>query len=226
MANILCIDTSTSVGSVVFAVDGKVVFEKVSYEDRSHAVKTGVFVDEIMSEIETIKVTVDAVAVCSGPGSYTGLRIGVSLAKGLCYGLGVPLIAIDSLRVLANSVKCNDDEWLCPMIDARRMEVYCALYNKHLDVIEDISARVIDEDSFKDILSRQKVTFFGDGAKKCAKIIQSENAAFKNDIVPLARNMVALAESAFGKSQFENVAYFEPFYLKDFVATVPKKKGL
>lgn len=226
MANILNIDTSTSVGSIVFAVDGKPVFERVSFEDRSHAVKTGVFVDEIMSEIEKGSYRIDAIAICSGPGSYTGLRIGVSIAKGLCYGMDLPLIAINSLKVLAKAVKCEADEFLCPMIDARRMEVYTAVYDQHLNVVNEISALIVDEESFTGILTNSKVLFFGDGAEKCKSVIKSENAGFVDNIVPLAKNMAPLAEIAFKESQFEDVAYFEPFYLKDFVATVPKKKVL
>lgn len=224
MGRILNIDTSTNVGSVAFSIDGKVIFERLSHEDRTHAVKIGIFVDEVMTEVEAAGHVLDAVAVCSGPGSYTGLRIGVSIAKGLCYGYDIPLIAIDSLKVMAKAVRSDDvNALLCPMIDARRMEVYAALFTTQLDLVQEISAKIIEEDAYQDVLSNKKVIFFGNGAAKCREHISSENALFLEDVVPLASNLAPLAEIAFEQKSFVDVAYFEPFYLKDFVATVSKK---
>ena len=165
-----------------------------------------------------------------GPGSYTGLRIGVSEAKGLCFGLDVPLIAVDTLAVMACAVmfRKNIDETalLCPMIDARRMEVYSAVYDRALNPVKPVSAEIIDANSYADILSERPVLLFGNGAEKCRDVIVGEHAHFIDGIHPLASDMMALSEMAFRQSRFENVAYFEPFYLKEFVATKPKNKVL
>jgi tRNA threonylcarbamoyladenosine biosynthesis protein TsaB len=167
--------------------------------------------------------------VSAGPGSYTGLRIGTSVAKGICFALDIPLIAVDTLTtmsqaVLASGVEVGDDTLLCPMIDARRMEVYTALHDKRLKTIEETNAKIIDEDSFADVLEKNRVLFFGNGAAKCKDVIKSSNAVFVDNIFPLAANMSPLAEKAFIENDFVDVAYFEPFYLKSFVATISKKK--
>ncbi|HOO85929.1 MAG TPA: tRNA (adenosine(37)-N6)-threonylcarbamoyltransferase complex dimerization subunit type 1 TsaB, partial [Prolixibacteraceae bacterium] len=169
------------------------------------------------------------------PGSYTGLRIGVSAAKGLCYGAGIPLITICPLKAMAsafvqNATKQNinllQTDQLVPMIDARRMEVYLSIYSVNMENIADVEAVIVDENTFADALSERNLFFFGNGAEKCKAIIQSDNAIFVENIIASAGNMATLAEECFQKKEFADVAYFEPFYLKDFIATVPRKNIL
>ncbi len=177
---------------------------------------------------------ISAVAVSKGPGSYTGLRIGVSVAKGLCYALDVPLIAINSLDVLGkyavqnanefSTIEPKEDLLFCPMIDARRMEVYTALYNFQEEIIRPVSAEIIDQNFLSEHLVKHPVLFFGNGAKKCENIIKHKNAVFSGPEKTSAQFMQKIAHNKYNKKEFENVAYFEPFYLKDFVATVPKNK--
>ncbi len=228
MAVILHIETSTTVCSTALSADGVVVWQRVEAEAQSHARLLPLFVQEAVEELRKRDLTVDAVAVSAGPGSYTGLRIGVSTAKGLCYGWGVPLIAVDTLKVMANAFcKKNPDVTdvlLCPMIDARRMEVYAAIYDSSLNVCRATSADIVDEESYSEFLTTHRVCFFGNGADKCRAVLTSENAEFFPDIYPTAEAMVSLADEAFGKGDFKDIAYFEPFYLKQFVATVPKQK--
>ncbi len=229
MPFILNIETSTTVCSVALSANGNVIFSKETYEGMSHASVLGVFVEEAMSFIRKNGQSLDAVAVSCGPGSYTGLRIGVSTAKGLCYGLNIPLIAVPTLLVLTEAAKKNSqfiekETLFCPMIDARRMEVYTALYDNNLQVIKETSAEIITENSFSDILKNYKIIFFGDGAEKCKQLITHSNATFLENINPLAKNMLPLSEQAFYQNNFEDVAYFEPFYLKDFIATTPKNR--
>jgi len=203
------------------------IFAKEDREGPSHAVSLGVFADEALSFIDSSGLPLDAVAVSCGPGSYTGLRIGVSLAKGIAYGRDVPLIAVPTLKVLCVPVllyrEIPEDAWLCPMIDARRMEVYTALYDRALNEKKEVTAEIIDENSFLDVLEERPVWFFGNGAAKCREKITHPNACFVEDIHPLATMMAPLAEKAFLDRQFVDVAYFEPFYLKEFIATQPKK---
>lgn len=172
----------------------------------------------------------DAVAVSSGPGSYTGLRIGVSVAKGLCFGYGIPLISIPTLEVLAVAAleqQNNASDCLyCAMLDARRMEVYAAIYDVNLKTVRETSADIVDAETYASWLEKGKVCFFGNGAAKCREVITSPNALFIDNIHPLAVNMITLSEKAFAESQFEDVAYFEPFYLKEFQATIAKNKVL
>jgi len=170
--------------------------------------------------------SLQAIAVSSGPGSYTGLRIGVSQAKGLCYGLGIPLIGIPTPQLMASMMRdrVGEGELLCPMIDARRMEVYATVFDRSLNTIRPTAADIVDENSYADLLDKQSVVFFGDGAAKCRSVITHPNARFIDDIHPLAIGMVPLAEKAFQEGRFQDTAYFEPFYLKEFVATVPKNK--
>ena len=169
----------------------------------------------------------DAVAVSCGPGSYTGLRIGVSMAKGVCYGRNIPLIWLPTLEVLCVPVllyhELPEDALLCPMIDARRMEVYAAIYDRALNVKRETAADIVDENSYLNFLNEHPVYFFGDGALKCRDKITHPNAHFIEDINPLAKMMFPLAEKAVAKQDFKDVAYFEPFYLKEFVASKPKK---
>ena len=235
MALILNLDTSTQICSVALALDGEMLGLKESHEDKSHASLLAVFIKNILEENAKTISHLDAVAVSKGPGSYTGLRIGVSTAKGLAFGAGIPLISVDTLSSIAGGVihgnqlenKAMSKDisfYLCPMIDARRMEVYSAIFYPSGKVMEPITAKIIEEDSFKDILERNQVIFFGNGAIKCRDVIQHHNAIFLDGIETSAKYMVPLAESAWQQKCFEDVAYFEPFYLKDFVATIPKNK--
>lgn len=228
MAVILSIETSTSVCSVSLSKDGVSVAEKMDFEGPSHASLLNIFIDEMLEYASTNQLKIDAVAVSCGPGSYTGLRIGVSTAKGLCYGFGVPLIGINTLEIMANTVKAQveSNALLCPMIDARRMEVYAAFYNTAGECVKQTSADIIDENSYLELLDKQAVYFFGNGADKCKSTITNANANFIADIHPLAKNMAILAQASFEANKFEDVAYFEPFYLKEFIATTPKNKVL
>lgn len=230
MPVILNIETSTDVCSVALTCDGQVVFNKENHESMSHASSLGGYVQDALSVAKSHHFAIDAVAVSRGPGSYTGLRIGVSEAKGLCFGLDVPLIAVDTLAVITCAVMfkkdIDEDALLCPMIDARRMEVYSAVYDRALNQVKPVSAEIIDENSYADILTRKPVVFFCNGAGKCRDVITGDNVHYIDGICPLAADMLALSEMAFRNSRFENVAYFEPFYLKEFVATKPKNKVL
>jgi tRNA threonylcarbamoyladenosine biosynthesis protein TsaB len=227
MALILNIDTSTSVCSVALARDGKMIALKENNEGLNHSVLLGTYIDEILKDNHMDAHCLDAVAISMGPGSYTGLRIGVSTAKGLCYGYKIPLIAVGTLEILAvDALKTgilNDHALLCPMIDARRMEVYAAVYDRALEMKRDITAEIIDENSFLEFLEKQPVYFFGNGAAKCRDKIVHPNAHFIDDIHPLAKMMFPLAEKAVALKDYKDVAYFEPFYLKEFIASQPKK---
>lgn len=227
MSCILHIETSTQVCSVALSEDGQCIFSKTDFEGPSHAVTLGVYVDEALSFADSHAIPLDAVAVSCGPGSYTGLRIGVSMAKGICYGRNLPLIGIPTPEVMCVPLLLDEelpeDALLCPMIDARRMEVYAALYDRALHPVREIEAVIIDESSYEDYLNRGPVYFFGNGAAKCKEKILNPNARFVEDIHPLAKWMFPLAEKAFARGDFKDVAYFEPFYLKEFVASKPKK---
>lgn len=227
MSCILHIETSTQVCSVALSEDGQCIFSKTDLEGPSHAVTLGVYVDEALSFADSHAIPLDAVAVSCGPGSYTGLRIGVSMAKGICYGRNLPLIGIPTPEVMCVPLLLDEelpeDALLCPMIDARRMEVYAALYDRALHPVREIEAVIIDESSYEDYLNRGPVYFFGNGAAKCKEKIMHPNARFVEDIHPLAKWMFPLAEKAFARGDFKDVAYFEPFYLKEFVASKPKK---
>ena len=227
MSCILHIETSTDVCSVALSEDGKCLDERVSKEGPSHAQLLPTFVDEMISFADSHAIPLDAVAVSGGPGSYTGLRIGVSTAKGICFGRSIPLIAIPTLEVLCTPVllyedDMPDDALLCPMLDARRMEVYTALYDRALQAVLPTEAMIVNENSFAEILEEKPVYFFGNGAAKCQGVITPPNAHFLDNIVPLAHNMFPLAERALARKQTVDVAYYEPFYLKDFVAGTPK----
>lgn len=228
MSCILHIETSTTVCSVAVSEDGQNIFVKEDFQGPSHATLLGGFVDEALSLIDSHAIPLDGVAVSCGPGSYTGLRIGVSMAKGVCYGRDVPLIGLPTLNVLAVPVllyhELPEDALVCPMIDARRMEVYAAIYDRSLTVVRETSADIIDENSYLEYLNEHPVYFFGNGADKCREKITHPNAHFIDNIHPLAKMMFPLAEKAMANKTFEDVAYFEPFYLKEFIATVPKKR--
>ncbi len=227
MACILHIETSTKVCSVAVSQDGACIFANADYDGPSHAVQCGVFVDEALSFAESHAIPLDGVAVSEGPGSYTGLRIGYSMAKGVCYGRNVPLIALPTLEILCVPVllyheEVEDDALLIPMIDARRMEVYSAVYDRALKPVRGIQADVVEADTYREYLDRAPVYFFGDGSDKLRSVIQHPNARFLSDIHPLAKNMLPLAERKMMQGDFVDVAYSEPFYLKEFVATKPK----
>ncbi|MCD8264216.1 MAG: tRNA (adenosine(37)-N6)-threonylcarbamoyltransferase complex dimerization subunit type 1 TsaB [Tannerellaceae bacterium] len=229
MACILNIETSTTVCSVTLAKDSEIICDKYSLEGPSHAVLLGSFVEDALQVMKEAGYKLDAVAVSSGPGSYTGLRIGVSMAKGLCFGYNLPLIGITTLEILAaKAVKqiAEDNSLYCAMLDARRMEVYAAIYDKDLGVVKNVNPDIVTEDTYSSFLQTNKVFFFGNGADKCKEVIHSSNAFFVENLYPLASDMVPLSELAFIKGKFEDSAYFEPFYLKDFQPTVAKNKVL
>lgn len=229
---LLTIDTATSVCSAALTVGGVPVATRKSTGDGNHAGLLPVYVDELLREAAARSLRVEAIVLSEGPGSYTGLRIGTATAKGLCYGMDIPLIAIPTTLVLTASyaaqTKSTDPEaWLCPMIDARRMEVYTAAYNTDLQAQSDIHAVVVDAESFADTLAVRPMVFFGDGAMKCQSVITAPNARFVEGIVPDAQYMGLLAENGFGrKIEGKEIAYYEPFYLKEFVAAPSHVKGL
>lgn len=230
MPNIIHIETSTEVCSVALSSDGVVKFHRQNFEGPSHAALLGDYVQECITHARENQIELHAVAVSGGPGSYTGLRIGVSEAKGLCFGLNLPLIAVSTLELLCCTamfrVDIEEDALICPMIDARRMEVYAAVYNERLEAVMPVGAYIVDENTFAEILSQRKVIFCGNGAAKCRDVINHPNAIFVDGVYPLATGMLALAERAFTRQEFSDVAYYEPFYLKEFVATTPKNKVL
>ena len=227
MSCILSIDTSTNVCSVAVSQDGTCIFDKVDNRGSNHAEKLGTFVDEALAFVDSHELTLDAVAVSCGPGSYTGLRIGVSMAKGICYGRNIKLLAVPTLELLAVPIllhheSIEEEALLVPMIDARRMEVYSAVYDRSLKAVRAIQADVVDGDTYKEFLDKGSVYFFGDGAEKCMEVINHPNAHLIENIEPVAKNMFPLAEKRMAEGKFEDVAYFVPFYLKDFVAKQAK----
>ena len=233
MSCILHIETSTKVCSVALSENGSLIFHKEDMEGPNHAVVCGVFVDEALSFANSHAIPVDAVAVSEGPGSYTGLRIGVSLAKGVCYGRDLPLLAVPTLKLLCVPVLLNDSHFplplegtgealLVPMIDARRMEVYSAVYDRALREVRPVGADIVEADTYLPYLEEHPVYFFGDGAAKCRSVIQHPNAHFIDGILPLAKWMFPLAERSLHLGEKQDVAYFEPFYLKEFVAIKSK----
>ena len=235
MSLILCIETGTDICSVGIAKDGELLSLRESDEGRDHARKVGVFVDELLRETGIVPDDLDAVAVGKGPGSYTGLRIGVSFAKGLCYGLQKPLVAVGSLDALAEvaredyeagilSVDDWDGAYLCPMVDARRMEVYAQVFDTEGRPQGEVSAEVVDEGSFAAFRGQGRpFVIFGSGARKCADVLPD---AVYVEVTPSARGFARLAQQALDEGRTEDIAYFEPFYLKDFVVTTSRKKLL
>jgi tRNA threonylcarbamoyladenosine biosynthesis protein TsaB len=230
MSLILQIETATTSCSVALAADGKVLGFKQVNERNKHAEVLTVFTEELVTGKGYTYQDLDAIAVSCGPGSYTGLRIGVSTAKGLCFALDKPLIAIETLEAMAygviNDANINiaDGTLLCPMIDARRMEVYCAVFDLSGNKIKPTAAEIIDENSFVDLLKNNKIIFFGDGADKCeATLGANPNALFINNFENSATYLTQKAAEKFNNKDFEDVAYFEPYYLKDFIAGVGKQ---
>ena len=228
MSCILHIETSTSACSVAVSEDAHVIFDKSDMEGPNHASVCGPFVEEALSFAESHAIPLDAVAVSEGPGSYTGLRIGVSMAKGVAYGRRVPLLTVSTLKLLCVPVLLYHDEipdeaLFVPMLDARRMEVYAAVYDRALREVRAIGADIVDADTYQPWLEQGPVCFFGPGAEKCKAVIKHPNALFIDQIHPLAKYMQPLAEQALARGDLADVAYCEPFYLKEFVATKPKE---
>jgi tRNA threonylcarbamoyladenosine biosynthesis protein TsaB len=208
-------------------MDGSVVFERISFEGPSHAALLGVYVEEAIAFSNTMRYKPEAIALSGGPGSYTGLRIGTSMAKGLCMGWGIPLIAVPTLQLMAwQAIRTygSEDCLYCAMLDARRMEVYSAIYDANLASERNTNADIVTPDTYQAYLLQGTVCFFGNGAAKCRTIITSDHAVFLDNIHPAATDMVAFAEQAFHTKKFEDTAYFEPFYLKEFMATTPKNR--
>lgn len=229
---ILNIETSTTCCSAAITIDGKPVASVEQLANANHASQLPVFIQQLLHEANVNDWHLDAVALSQGPGSYTGLRIGASTAKGICYGLNIPLIPIDTLQVLCASVPSGvlpDNALLCPMLDARRMEVYTALYQQQgtqLSTISEVQAMIIDADAFAQTLAQQPVYFFGNGAAKCQSVITHPNAHFVDNVVPQAQCMGLLAEMQPNSLDVKQMAYYEPFYLKEFVAAPSHIKGL
>lgn len=237
MATIIHIETSTDICSAALSQDGECLFHEETpnalpsspaKSGPNHARVLAPMVERMVSMADSHAIPIDAVAVSGGPGSYTGLRIGASTAKGLCYGRNLRLISVPTLQLLCTPVllyrdDVPDNALLCPMIDARRMEVYAAVYDRSLREVRAVSADIVSADTYLPYLEQGPVCFFGNGADKCRAVITHPNAIFFPSVVPLAKDMVALAERAFLRGQFEDTAYYEPFYLKDFVAGKPRK---
>ena len=227
MSTILHIETSTDVCSVAVSEDTQVIFQQDDHSGPNHAERLGTMVDEALSFTDNHAIPFDAVAVSCGPGSYTGLRIGVSMAKGICYGRNLKLIAVPTLELLCVPVLLREipeeDALLCPMLDARRMEVYSGIYNRALKPVREVGADIVTAETYKDYLEEHPMYFFGNGAKKCMDVINDPNAHLIEGIEPLAKWMQPLAERRLLSGTTEDVAYFTPFYLKDFVAKMPKK---
>ncbi|HXC03472.1 MAG TPA: tRNA (adenosine(37)-N6)-threonylcarbamoyltransferase complex dimerization subunit type 1 TsaB [Bacteroidia bacterium] len=225
MSLILNLETSTKMCSVALASEGRILGIKEQGGDYNHAENLTLFIEEVFHQASLPISRLDAIAVSKGPGSYTGLRIGVSVAKGLCYSLGKPLLAIDTLEALRQGCIAVYPQpvSMCPMLDARRMEVYCALYNKQGKQIQAANALIVDEQAFHTELEQEEIVFFGDGAPKCRSVIKHAHAVFLDELEPSARFMISLSEEALTAARFEDVAYFVPAYLKDFQAG--KKTG-
>ena len=227
MSTILHIETSTDVCSVAVSEDTQVIFQQDDHSGPNHAERLGTMVDEALSFTDNHAIPFDAVAVSCGPGSYTGLRIGVSMAKGICYGRNLKLIAVPTLELLCVPVLLREipeeDALLCPMLDARRMEVYSGIYNRALKPIREVGADIVTAETYKDYLDEHPMYFFGNGAKKCMDVVNHPNVHLIEGIEPLAKWMQPLAERRLLSGTTEDVAYFTPFYLKDFVAKMPKK---
>jgi tRNA threonylcarbamoyladenosine biosynthesis protein TsaB len=231
---IICLETATNLCSVALCDSAGVISLKESNESKSHASMLTVFIEEILKENGIRAGDVEAIAVSKGPGSYTGLRIGVSVAKGIAYAASIPLIGIETTLsmfwgISGSRMKSQETDMntlFCPMLDARRMEVYYTIYDAAGKTIKDISAEIITEDSFSNIPESQKIIFFGDGSAKCKEVVNRTNIHFADDFRISASHMHRPVIQAFNKRHFEDVAYFEPFYLKDFITSKPRKNIL
>ena len=218
MAKILCLETATTNCSVAISEKGQLVAIKEHNEKNyTHSEQLHVFIENVLKEASYVFSDLDAIAVSKGPGSYTGLRIGVSAAKGLCFSLDIPLISIPTLEILASQIETQQDEVIVPLIDARRMEVYSAVYDENHHEIRKTKAEVIDENSFGEFSSKSKIHLVGNGAEKCQGVINFPNLEFHTTNFPSARQMANLAFEKYEVGNFEDVAYFEPYYLKDFI---------
>jgi tRNA threonylcarbamoyladenosine biosynthesis protein TsaB len=228
---ILCLETATTTCSVALCNSDGIIAIRESNDIKSHASLLTVFIEEILKEVSISSRELKAVAVSKGPGSYTGLRIGVSVAKGICYSASLPLIGIDTTLSMYYGIRYNtkgfsenvSDLLFCPMIDARRMEIYHAIYNSEGIPVKTISAEIIDENSFSDIPETKRIVIFGDGAAKCIDVIKRPNIIFCDWYRISAGSLCLPSFIAYNANQFENVAYFEPFYLKDFITSKPRK---
>ena len=233
MSLILNIETATAVCSVALAKDGQLLGLKESNTRNNHSSALPLFIDEVIKRTNVSLTDIDAIAVSEGPGSYTGLRIGVAAAKGLCYALEKPLIGVSTLRAMAYGMAHRDSAittayiLFCPMIDARRMEFYCAIFDEKGNEIREVRAEIINETSFMKFLEKNKIVFAGDGALKCRSLFEKHpNAVFAEDFQTSAKFMIPLSEEKSLQKKFEDLAYFEPYYLKDFIAGKPRVKGL
>ncbi|MEO9968114.1 MAG: tRNA (adenosine(37)-N6)-threonylcarbamoyltransferase complex dimerization subunit type 1 TsaB [Reichenbachiella sp.] len=218
MSLILALDTSTSSGSVALVKDGKLIASHIYSIDKSHSSLLHVMIEQMMANASFAMSELKGIAVAEGPGSYTGLRIGVSAAKGLCLALDIPLMAINTLEAMAYQLarRSSDNCMYCPMIDARRMEVYAALYLHDMKEVKPTAPVLLEEYAYEDVLPTSKILFFGDGSQKASEVVKHENAYFASDIVPSAEEVALLAVKKFENKNFENVVAFEPFYLKEF----------
>ena len=228
---IICIETATKICSVALCDNNGVLAVKEDHSEKSHASMLTLLISDILKESGLKASELDAVAVSKGPGSYTGLRIGVSVAKGMAYALSKPIIAVSTLQTMYNGIisdavskyATDSSTIFCPMIDARRMEVYYAQYNSNGDIIKDVCAGIITGETFKNLLNSRKMLFFGDGAAKFISVIEHPNAIITDNYKISAGHMYPSVIKAFENKKFEDTAYFEPFYLKDFVTTIPRK---
>ncbi|WP_299682513.1 tRNA (adenosine(37)-N6)-threonylcarbamoyltransferase complex dimerization subunit type 1 TsaB [uncultured Dokdonia sp.] len=225
MSNILCIETATTNCSVALSIYGEQVVLKEDNDVKySHAERLHLYIENVLDEAKIDKKELTAIAVSKGPGSYTGLRIGVSAAKGLCYALGIPLISVPTLSALSHKVNCEEGSYIVPMLDARRMEVYSAIFDANHHQVRATEAQILEEDSFSAYLEKGNVYFVGNGVSKFEDICKHPNAIFIKDTLPSAAEMCALASAKNEIDAYEDIAYFEPYYLKDFIAGIPKKK--
>ena len=231
---ILCLETATSICSVALCSDSGVRSLRESHENKSHASSLTLFIEDLLKEQNLTVKDLEAIAVSKGPGSYTGLRIGVSVAKGMAYAASIPLIGIETTLSMVNGITGKGENKIpagsntlyCPMLDARRMEVYYAVYTSTGKIIKGIAAEIMDENSFNDIPVNFRIIFFGEGAAKCKNLIKRKNSFFADEFIMSASHMYKPAYEAFNHKRFEDVAYFEPLYLKDFITTVQKKNIL
>jgi tRNA threonylcarbamoyladenosine biosynthesis protein TsaB len=235
MNRILCLETATEVCSVAIVEDGKVTAYREDVSGQKHSKLLTVFIAQLLESNQLKASDFNAVAVSEGPGSYTGLRIGVSAAKGFCYAAGIPLIVISSLEAMAYHVFENQDKYqiaiqpddlFVPMIDARRMEVFTAIYGSKLQSVRKVNALVVESASFNEYSNPVRLFLFGNGSAKCREILTQPNIYFVDGVGASSKNMATIADRKFRNNEFADVAYFEPYYLKDFIATVPKNSVL
>lgn len=228
MSVVLSIESSTKVGSIALHVDGQLLIYHESFIEKSHSEHLAKTLSNVLVEASVAPREVDAVAVSKGPGSYTGLRIGVSIAKGFCYAHDIKLIAVDTLLSMAYEIREMGltDSLYCPMIDARRMEVYCQVFDKDLVPVNEVEAVIMDKNSFQQLLQYNKIYFFGNGSEKCKGLLNHYGASFVDGIYPKAKNIGDLAVKKLSEGIVENLAYFEPYYLKEFMVKKPSGKNL